>query len=111
MAARGQAGYELNQGYVSLRPAPFSAYTRPRSYVDWVRWCILFHDKRHPMDLGAAGVSAFLSYLASQRNASASTQNQAKAALLFLYQSVLAVDPLRGPCARRAGFELCQAFR
>ncbi len=63
-----------------------------RSYVEWARRFILFHDKRHPKDMGAQEVTAFLSYLAVERRVSASTQNQAKAALLFLYKRVLSVD-------------------
>ena len=61
-------------------------------YVDWVRRFIFFHGKRHPRGLGAAEVGAFLSHLATERGVSASTQNQAKAALLFLYKEVLVVD-------------------
>lgn len=63
-----------------------------KAYVDWVRRFIVFHGKRHPRELGAAAVEAFLSDLATRRNVSASTQNQAKAALLFLYKEVLGVD-------------------
>jgi integron integrase len=61
-------------------------------YIDWVRRFILHHDKRHPRDMGAAEVQAFLTHLAVERRVSASTQNQAKSALLFLYKQVLAVD-------------------
>ena len=63
-----------------------------QSYVDWIRRFILFHDKRHPQDMGAVEVSAFLSHLATDRQVAASTQNQAKSALLFLYGQVLKVD-------------------
>jgi integron integrase len=59
------------------------------AYVDWVRRFILFHGKRHPMDLGAAEVEAFLTHLAVAGPVSASTQNQAKSALLFLYREVM----------------------
>jgi len=62
------------------------------AYVDWVRRFILFHGKRHPRELGAAEVQAFLSHLAVDRLVSPSTQNQAKSALLFLYRHVLDVD-------------------
>ena len=62
------------------------------AYADWARRFILFNDKRHPQDLGAAEVTAFLTYLAVQRNVAASTQNQAKSALLFLYRIVLGVE-------------------
>jgi integron integrase len=63
-----------------------------KTYVDWVRRFILFHDKQHPRDLGAAEVEAFLSHLATVRQVSASTQNQAKAALLFLYKEILGIE-------------------
>lgn len=62
------------------------------AYADWARRFILFHNNRHPRDLGAAEVEAFLSHLAVERNVSASTQNQAKAALLFLYKEVLNIN-------------------
>ena len=62
------------------------------AYVDWARRFILFHGKRHPRDLGTEGVTAFLTHLATERNVSAATQNQAKSALLFLYGQVLKID-------------------
>jgi integron integrase len=58
-------------------------------YVTWVRRFVVFHERRHPLSMGGAEVSAFLSHLAVERNVSASTQNQALAALLFLYSEVL----------------------
>jgi integron integrase len=69
-------------------------YSRRRemAYLGWIRRYILFHDKRHPADMGAEDVSRFLSSLAVAGRVSASTQNQALAALLFLYGSVLGVD-------------------
>ena len=57
--------------------------------MGWVRRFILFHGKRHPREVGAAEVEAFLTHLAVDRAVSASTQNQAKSALLFLYRDVL----------------------
>jgi len=63
-----------------------------KAYVGWIRRYILFHGKRHPRDLGAPEVTAFLSFLALKRHVSASTQNQALAALLFLYRDVLALE-------------------
>jgi integron integrase len=63
-----------------------------KSYVDWIKRYIWHHGKRHPKDLGAAEVEAFLSHLAVTRNVSASTQNQAKSALLFLYKEVLGIQ-------------------
>jgi integron integrase len=61
-------------------------------YVHWVKRFILFHGKRHPLEMGAAEVEAFLTHLAVQGHVAASTQNQALSALLFLYKEVLAVD-------------------
>ena len=62
------------------------------AYVQWIRRFILFHGRRHPQEMAAAEVGAFLTYLAVERSVSASTQNQAKAALLFLYGQVLKLD-------------------
>ncbi|MBP1628560.1 MAG: integron integrase [Holophagaceae bacterium] len=62
------------------------------AYVDWARRFILFHGKRHPREMGAPEVQAFLTHLAVERRVSASTQNQAKAALVFLYGQVLGVQ-------------------
>src|SRR5216684_2111503 len=63
-----------------------------RSYQEWVRRYIRFHGRRHPRELGAEHVTAFLSSLATTRHVAASTQNQALAALLFLYREVLGMD-------------------
>lgn len=62
------------------------------AYVDWIRRFIRFHQRRHPRELGAEHVEAFLSHLAVQRNVAAATQNQAKSALLFLYKEVLGME-------------------
>ena len=59
------------------------------TYVGWARRYILFHDKRHPAELGTPEVVAFLTDLAVQRGVGAVTQNQARSALLFLYRVVL----------------------
>jgi integron integrase len=59
------------------------------AYVDWIRRFILFHGKRHPQEMGALEVVAFLSHLAVRGQVSASTQNQALSALLFLFRAVL----------------------
>ena len=61
-------------------------------YLDWVRRFILYHGKRHPAMMGAAEVDAFLSHLATDRDVAASTQSQAKSAILFLYRDVLGVQ-------------------
>ncbi len=63
------------------------------AYHDWIKRYILFHNKRHPIDMGAAEINQFLTHLAVEGQVSASTQNQAFSALLFLYKSVLQVDP------------------
>jgi hypothetical protein len=59
------------------------------AYVAWIRRYVLFHDRRHPGDLSVTHVRAFLSALATKNRVAASTQNQALAALLFLYEHVL----------------------
>ena len=61
------------------------------TYLSWIKQFILYHGKRHPVDMGAAEVEAFLTYLATQRQVSSSTQNQALSAILFLYREVLAI--------------------
>ena len=60
-----------------------------KAYVQWVRRFILHHGKRHPAEMGEAEVNAFLTALAVERHVAAATQNQALAALLFLYAEVL----------------------
>jgi integron integrase len=72
-----------------------------KAYVAWIRRYVVFHERRHPRDLGAADVTRFLTWLAVERRVSASTQNQAFAALLFLYRQVLGM-PLGGVEAVRA---------
>lgn len=81
----------LDRVRAAIRVRHYSIRTED-AYVDWVRRYILFHGKRHPADMGADEVAAFLSDLAVNRQVSASTQNQAKAALLFLYKQVLQQD-------------------
>jgi integron integrase len=74
----------------AVRARHYSLRTE-EAYVGWVRRYVLFHGKRHPIEMGQAEVNAFLSDLANRRGVSASTQNQAASALLFLYRSVLAM--------------------
>lgn len=62
------------------------------AYVGWVRRFILANGKRHPRELGAREVEAFLTHLVMHGQVSASTQNQALSALLFLYREVLQID-------------------
>jgi integron integrase len=61
-------------------------------YVHWVKRFVLFHGKRHPKDMGAPEVEAFLAHLAVEGKVATSTQNQALSALLFLYREVLEQD-------------------
>jgi integron integrase len=63
-----------------------------KTYLGWVKQFIRWSGMRHPKDMGAAEIEAFLSMLANQRDVAASTQNQALAALLFLYKQVLGMD-------------------
>ena len=81
----------LDQVRAAIRLRHFSRRTE-ESYVRWVRRYVIFHGKRHPAEMGVAEVRAFLSHLASVGNVAGSTQNQALAALLFLYRSVLGVE-------------------
>ncbi len=81
----------LEQVVAKMRVKHYSLRTE-KSYVDWIKRYIWHHGKRHPKDMGAVEVEAFLTYLAVTRNVSASTQNQAKSALLYLYKEVLAVE-------------------
>ncbi len=81
----------LERMRIHLRTRHYSIRTE-EAYIDWARRFIVFHGKRHPQEMGAAEVEAFLSHLAVDRQVSASTQNQAKAALLYLYKQVLETD-------------------
>ena len=74
-----------------LRKLHYSFRTE-QQYLFWIRRFILFHGKRHPSEMAARQVEDFLTHLAVDRKVSASTQNQALAAILFLYQKVLQVE-------------------
>ncbi len=62
------------------------------SYVNWIKRYILFHNKRHPREMGAPEIGAFLTHLAVNEKVAASTQNQAFSALLFLYRQLLQIE-------------------
>jgi integron integrase len=81
----------LDQVRDRLRLKHYSIRTETQ-YVQWIRRFILFHDKRHPRDMGVAELEAFLTHLAVEGRVAASTQNQALSALLFLYREVLAIN-------------------
>lgn len=68
------------------------SYRTELAYLHWMRRYVFFHKKRHPADMAEPEVSAFLTYLAVHRHVSASTQNQALNAILFLYKHVLGRD-------------------
>jgi integron integrase len=78
----------LDRVRAAIRARHYSRRTETAS-VSWIRQFIVFHRKVHPSTLGAPEVSAFLTWLATTRHVSASTQNQALAAVLFLYERVL----------------------
>lgn len=81
----------LDQVRERLRVKHYSLRTE-QQYVQWIKRFILFHGKRHPREMGAPEVETFLTDLAVKGQVSASTQNQALCALLFLYKEVLGVD-------------------
>ena len=106
-----QAPKLLDQVRNVLRRKHYSIRTE-RAYVDWIKRFIRFHKTaqgtfRHPRDMGEPEIEAFLTYLATERNVAASTQNQALSALLFLYRHVLhqdidlPIDALRAKKPRR----------
>ncbi|OQY16711.1 MAG: integrase [Anaerolineaceae bacterium 4572_32.2] len=91
----------LDQVRDTIREKQYSIHTE-RAYVNWIKRYILFHKTeqgsvRHPKEMGSAEITAFITYLAVEKNVAASTQNQALSALLFLYHEVLELDP--GPVA------------
>ena len=75
----------------ALRVRHYSLRTE-QSYMQWIKRYILYHNKRHPAEMGKSEISEFLSYLAVKKHVSASTQNQALSALLFLYKQVLVLE-------------------
>jgi integron integrase len=78
----------LDQLRSALRVRHYSRRTE-KTYCYWVRRFILFHNVRHPAEMGESEINAFLSHLAVKEKVSASTQNQALSALLYLYRHVL----------------------
>lgn len=89
-AAAAQPPKLLDRMRAAIRVRHYSLSTE-RTYIGWVKRFIYFHQKRHPADMGASEVEAFLSALATELDVSASTQNQAMHAVLFLYKEVLGV--------------------
>ncbi len=81
----------LDQVRGKIRLKHYSIRTE-QAYVDWIKRFVLHFDKRHPTEMGAREVEGFLTHLAVKGKVAAATQNQAKAALLFLYREVLEQD-------------------
>ena len=71
------------------------SYRTEKSYVSWIKRFILFHNKRHPLEMDRPEIEAFLTHLVVARNVAPSTQNQAVHAILFLYRDVLE-QPITG---------------
>ena len=81
----------LDRARAVLRVRHYSPATE-RSYTGWIRRFFAFHQFRRPEEMGTAEIIEFLSYLATEREVAASTQNQAFAALLFLFRDVLELE-------------------
>ena len=81
----------LDEVRSALRVKHYSIRTE-EAYIQWIKRFIYFHNKKHPAEMGEAEISAFLTYLAVTKNVTASTQNQALSALLFLYKQVLGTE-------------------
>lgn len=78
----------LDQVRTTIRAAHYSKSTE-ESYVNWIKRFILFHNKRHPVDMGAEEIKAFINDLAETHMVSSSTQNQALQSLFYLYKNIL----------------------
>lgn len=81
----------LDQVISAIQVRHYSIRTE-QAYVRWIKNYIYFHNKQHPKDMGDEEITAYLSHLASVKNVSASTQNQALNALVFLYRKVLEIE-------------------
>jgi integrase len=85
----------LDQVRDAMRLKHYSLSTE-KTYVAWIKRFILYHNKRHPLDMGSTEVEAYLTHLAVKQQVAASAQNQALNALVFLYREVLRKE-LKGP--------------
>jgi integron integrase len=87
------------------------SYRTEQAYIDWIKRFILFHGARHPKEMGAPEIEAFIAHLVQDRNVAASTQNQALHALLFLYREILLIElPRIGLPVARKGPRLPEVF-
>jgi hypothetical protein len=91
----GQPGPRLYDRVVEVLRGRHYRRRTEEAYVQWIRRFLRFHAGRHPRDLAEGDVSGFLTHLAVRENVAASTQNQALASLLFLYEHVLEQPPDR----------------
>jgi integrase len=95
VSERGPSGAPKPKLLDRVRAAPRArhySHRTEKAYVHWIRRYIFFHGKRHPLEMGAPEVTAFLTALAVRDRVAASTQNQALNALLFLYRQILNVQ-------------------
>ncbi len=81
----------LDQVRAAIRTKHYSMKTE-EAYVQWIKRFILFHNKRHPKDMGEKEINQFITHLAVKEKVSASTQNQALCAIVFLYKHVLKIE-------------------
>ena len=81
----------LDQYRDLIRLKQYSPRTE-KTYIEWVRQYILYHNKRHPKEMGMTEINQFITHLVVERKASSSTQNQAISAILFLYRNLLNIS-------------------
>lgn len=74
-----------------LRAKHYSPRTE-ETYTDWIKRYIIFHEKRHPKEIGEKEIQTFITYLATELKLAASSQNQALSAIIFLYRHVLRIE-------------------
>ncbi len=110
-SSEGKTPKLLDRLRQAIRTRHYSPSTE-KAYVSWVRRFIFFHAKRHPKEMGEQEVTAFLNHLATKANVSASTQNQALSAILFLYKYVLKdeLDWLEGVVRAKRSLHLPVVF-
>ena len=65
------------------------SYSTERTYIHWIKHYIIFHGKKHPIEMGKVEIETFLTFLATKKRVGPTTQNQAFSAILFLYKEVL----------------------
>ena len=81
----------LDQVRNSLRQRNYS-YRTEKIYAGWIKRFILFHNKRHPKEMGEKEIGEYLTYLAVEKNVAPATQNQALNSIIYLYKHILKID-------------------